>query len=193
VQTLRPIAEELDRIHPHPPLLPSDPALRLVVEEADQFGFDALQTPLGRILWNALHRDHSSLRSYSQGARLGLPISIALLMAGPVAAAQARLWKAGDATVRNDLAALPEVLNQIDAWCEAGVLNGEQLNLADFRFAPSLRLAMTADDLRPLIAGRPAGDLAMRVVPNYPGRMPPILPPAWLEPLRGEAKPAPAI
>jgi hypothetical protein len=45
---------------------------------------------------------------------------------------------------------------------------------------------MTLQDLRPSIENRPAGALAKRVVPNYPGHTPPILPPAWLEPLRGE-------
>ena len=45
---------------------------------------------------------------------------------------------------------------------------------------------MTLDDLRPAIEGRPAGELAKRVVPDYPGHAPPILPAAWLEPLRGE-------
>jgi hypothetical protein len=43
---------------------------------------------------------------------------------------------------------------------------------------------MTLDDLRPLIEDRPAGKLADRVIPEYPGRTPPILPAAWLEPLR---------
>ena len=51
-------------------------------------------------------------------------------------------------------------------------------------------LAMTMDDLRPSIEGRPAGELAKRVVPNYPGKTPPILPPAWLQPLRSETAPA---
>jgi len=41
--------------------------------------------------------------------------------------------------------------------------------------------------LRPSIEGRPAGELAKRVVPNYPGKTPPILPPAWLQPLRSES------
>ena len=43
---------------------------------------------------------------------------------------------------------------------------------------------MTLDDLRPAIENRPAGALAKRVVPDYPGQTPPILPAAWLEPLR---------
>jgi hypothetical protein len=50
---------------------------------------------------------------------------------------------------------------------------------------------MTLDDLRPAIASRPAGELAMRAVPDFPGKAPPVLPPAWLAPLR-EAEQAPA-
>ena len=48
------------------------------------------------------------------------------------------------------------------------MLNGEQLNAADFQIAPSLGLAMTLDDLRPAIENRPAGALAKRVVPELP-------------------------
>ena len=69
------------------------------------------------------------------------------------------------------------------------MLDGEQLNAADFQIAPSIGLAMTLDDLRPAIERRPAGELAKRVVPDYPGKTPPILPAAWLEPLRGAAAP----
>jgi hypothetical protein len=44
---------------------------------------------------------------------------------------------------------------------------------------------MTLDDLRPHIAARPAGELALRAIPVFPGEAPPVLPPAWLEPIRG--------
>jgi hypothetical protein len=43
---------------------------------------------------------------------------------------------------------------------------------------------MSLDDLRPAIENRPVGELAHRVVPDYLGRIPPVLPAAWLEPLR---------
>jgi hypothetical protein len=43
---------------------------------------------------------------------------------------------------------------------------------------------MTLDDLRSAIDGRPAGEMALRVVPDFPGHAGPILPAAWLEPLR---------
>jgi hypothetical protein len=44
---------------------------------------------------------------------------------------------------------------------------------------------MAFDDLRPYIEARPCGDLATRVVPDFPGRIPQVLPPEWLEPLKG--------
>ena len=78
------------------------------------------------------------------------------------------------------------LLDKVDALIESGVVNGERPNAADFQIAPSIGLAMTPDDLRPLIEKRPAGDLARRFVPDYPGKMPPVLPAEWLAPLRGE-------
>jgi glutathione S-transferase len=187
VQGSREIARELDRLQPDPPLFPSDPDLRIAVEEAERFGDEDLQPPIRRILWNALGRDRSPLRSYGEGAKLGIPIGLAIRTAPPIIAFAVRYNEASDENVRHDLAAFPGVLKRIDDWCESGVLNAEQLNAADFQIAPSIRLAMTLDDLRPPIERRPAGELAMRVVPDYPGHAPPVLPPAWLEPLRESA------
>jgi glutathione S-transferase len=191
VQGTRAIARELDRIQPEPPLFPADAEQRTAIEEAERFGDEDLQAPVRRILWNSIKRDRGPLRSYSEGAKIGIPIGIAVRTAGPFVAYAARYNKADDEHVRHDLAALPGMLQRIDDWCEAGVLDGEQLYAADFQIAPSIRLAMTLDDLGPSIARRPAGRLAMRVVPDYPGKAAPILPPQWLEPLR-ESAPATA-
>jgi glutathione S-transferase len=191
VQGSRQIARELDRMQPEPPLFPSDPGMRLAVEEAERFGDQDLQAPIRRILWNAIRRDRNVLASYAEGARLGIPTGLAVKTGAPIVAAAARLNQANDSNVRHDLGALPGMLKRIDDWCEEGVLNGEQLNAADFQIAPSLRLVMTLDDVRPWIADRPAGALAMRAVPDLPGHTPPILPAAWLEPLR-EAAATPA-
>ncbi len=187
VQGSREIARELERLRPEPALFPSDPDKRAAVEEAERFGDEELQHPIRQLLWWSMKKDKAPLRSYSEGAKLGVPIDLAMMTAGPIVALSARFNEADDENVRRDLAALPELLNRVDAWIEAGVLNGEQLNAADFQIAPSLGLAMTMDDLRPSIEGRPAGELAKRVVPDYPGKTPPILPPAWLQPLRSEA------
>ena len=103
--------------------------------------------------------------------------------AWPIIKLASRFNEASDENVRRDLAALPGMLQQVDDWIAAGVLGGEEPNAADLQIAPSVRLAMTFDDLRPAIESRPAGKLAMRVVPDYPGKTPPVFPPAWLEPL----------
>jgi glutathione S-transferase len=184
VQGSRQIARELERLRPEPPLFPADPEQRAAVEEAERFGDEELQAPMRQLLWWAIKRDKEPLRSYSEGAKLGLPISLAMKTAAPIVALSARFNEADDDHARAALASLPAMLERIDDWIAAGVLNGERLNAADFQIAPSLGLAMTMDDLRPAIESRPAGALARRVVPNYPGRTPPILPADWLAPLR---------
>lgn len=184
VQGSRRIARELERLQPDPPLFPADPDLRAAVEEAERFGDEELQAPVRQLLWWAIKRDREPLRSYSEGAKLGLPISLAMKTAAPIVALSARFNEADDEHARRALAELPAMLDRIDDWIAAGILNGERLNAADFQIAPSLGLAMTMDDLRPAIESRPAAALAKRVVPDYPGRTPPILPTEWLEPMR---------
>ncbi|HEY6144943.1 MAG TPA: glutathione S-transferase N-terminal domain-containing protein [Solirubrobacterales bacterium] len=186
VQGSRPIARELDRLRPEPPLLPADPAQRAAVEEAERFGDEELQHPIRQILWWGMKKDHGPLRSYSEGARIGVPIGLAVKTAAPIVALSARFNEASDENARQALAALPALLDKVDALIESGVINGPQPNAADFQIAPSIGLAMTLDDLRPAIENRPAAALARRFVPNYPGQMPPVLPPEWLAPLRGE-------
>jgi glutathione S-transferase len=186
VQGSREIARELDRLRPEPPLFPSDPERRAAVEEAERFGDEELQHPIRQIIWWAFQRDKSPLRSYAEGAKLGVPIGLAVRTAAPIIAMEKRINEATDENVRADLTAFGTLLDRVDELIAAGVVDGEQLNAADFQIAPSLRLAMTLQDLRPLIDARPAGKLARRVVPNFPGDFPPVLPPAWLQPLRGE-------
>jgi glutathione S-transferase len=188
VQGSREIARELERIQPEPALFPSDAAARSAVEAAESWGDETLQGVARRVLWNALRRDRHPLASYSEGAHLGVPIGLAVATGQPLVALAARTNKSTDENVRADLAALPGMLQRIDDWIAAGVLGGPQLNAADFQIGTSVRLLMTLEDLRPFIADRPAGQLAMRVDPSYPGSAPPILPAAWLEPLRSSAE-----
>jgi glutathione S-transferase len=180
----REIARELDRISPEPPLYPSDPDKRAAVEDAERWGDEVLQAPVRRILWNALKRDRAPLRSYAEGARLGVPIGLAIRTAAPIVAGAARMNSADDETVRADLAALPGQLQRVDDWIAEGVLGGDPPNAADLQIAASLRLLMTLDDLRPALEERRAGQMTMRAIPEFPGHAAPVLPPAWLEPLR---------
>jgi glutathione S-transferase len=184
VQGSREIARELERLRPEPALFPADPEKRAAVEEAERFGDEQLQHPIRQTIWWAFQQNKAPLRSYSEGARLGIPIGLAVRTAAPIIALEKRINEASDENVRADLEALGGLLQRVDDMIAAGTLDGEELNAADFQIAPSIRLAMTLQDLRPLIEPRPAGRLARRVQAEIAGDFPPVLPPAWLEPLR---------
>jgi glutathione S-transferase len=180
VQGSRPIARALDRLQPEPPLFPADPDGRAAVEDAERFGDEELQHPLRQLLWWAFKRDKESLRSYSEGAHMGVPVGLAVKTGGPLVALAARFNEATDENVRAALATLPDLLDRVDAYIADGTIGGTEPNAADFQIATSIGLALTLDDLKPLIESRPCAALAERYVPDYPGRTPPIFPPAWL-------------
>jgi glutathione S-transferase len=182
IQGSREIARELDRIQPDPPLFPSDPDQRAKVEEAEAWGDEFQQRPR-QLSWWAFKRNRPPMASYSEGARLGIPVGLAVKTGGPLVAIAARLNESTDENVRANLASLPGDLDRIDGWIADGVMGGEP-NAADYQIAPSVRLAMTFDDLRPAMEQRPAGQLAMRLIPDFPGRTPPIFPADWLTGLR---------
>jgi glutathione S-transferase len=185
VQGSREISRDLERRKPEPALFPADPERRAAVEEAERFGDEELQHPIRQAIWWSLRRNVPAIESYSEGARLGLPInSVTVKSAAPLAMLSARFNEATDENVRAALAALPGLLQRVDDLIEAGTIGGAELNAADFQIAPSVRLAMTLQDLRPLIESRPAGEHAKRVQPQISGDCPPCLPPAWLQPLR---------
>ncbi len=181
VQGSRPIARDLERRVPEPPLFPADPAARAAVEEAERFGDEELQHPIRQLLWWGFKHDKEPLRSYSEGAHIGLPIGLAMKTAAPIVAMSARFNEADDASAQAALAALPALLDQVDAFIAAGTIGGTEPNAGDFQVATSIGLAMTMADLRPAIEGRPAAALAERIVPDYPGHTPPIFPAAWLD------------
>jgi glutathione S-transferase len=158
----RAIMAELDRRVAEPPLYPDDR-----VREADRWGEQVFQPVARHIIWPSLAKDPVALHSFQQGSRLpALPLPV----------------------MRDDLAALPEQLDRIDAWVAEGVLDGDGLNAADLQIGATLNLLMALDDLRPLIEPRPAGRLARRIFEPIAGRVPAgMIPAAWLP-----AKPAAA-
>jgi glutathione S-transferase len=180
VQGSREIARALDRIQPDPPLFPADPDARAAVEDAERFGDDELQHPIRQLLWWGFKREKENLRAYSEGAHLGVPIGLAIKTGGPLVALSAHFNEATDANARAALVALPHLLDRVDAYIADGTFGAPDPNAADFQIATSLGLALTLDDLKPLIEPRPCAALAHRYVPDYPGHTPPILPPAWL-------------
>ena len=184
LQGSRTIARALDALRPEPPLFPADPERREAVERAEAWGDEVLQPVPRRLSWAAFKRDRAPLGSFAEGARLGIPTELATRTSAPVVALAARLNRAGDEQVRSDLERLPAMLDRIDGWIEEGVLGGSEPNAADYQIATSVRLLSCFDDLRPALEGRPAERLARQLVPDFPGRVPPVFPPSWLEGLR---------
>jgi glutathione S-transferase len=180
IQGSRNIARELDAMRPQPPLFPADPERRVAVQRVEEWGDEMLQPLARRLVWAGLKRDRSTLRSFLEGARLGLPKGLAARTATPLVFLSARLNRASDDAARADLAALPGLLDQVDGWIGEGILGGAERNAADFQVATSLCLVMALEDVRPLIEGRPAERLARDVVPSFPGRLGPVFPRDWL-------------
>jgi len=180
LQGTREISAALDAIRPEPPLFPSDPQARAAVEEAERWGDEVYQPVPRRLVWASLKRDRSTVRSYLEGAKMGVPVSVATLAAPPIISAAARLNHATDETIRSDLAGLPSLLDHVDSLIRSGVIGGPELNAADFQIATSSALLATMEDLEPLLAGRPLLGHARRVAPQYPGHLPKVLPAAWL-------------
>ena len=178
------IARELDRLRPDPPLFPADPGRRRAVEEAERWGEEELQHPVRQISLWTMRASRAPIRSYMGRSVMGVPAALAALLAPPFIDRGVRVNEATDEAVRANLAALDSMLHRVEEWIAAGVLDGEELNAADFQIGASVRLLLTFQDLRPLIEDRPACRLARRAVPVYRGDAPPVFPPAWLEPLR---------
>ncbi len=183
IQGTRWIARALDEIVPERPLFPADPERRKAVQTAERWG-EEFQNATRRIFYCAARRDRSVFPSVMTAER-GLPMRVVLRVASPLIVRLATgAHRASDEAGREDMELLPERLDQIDAWIEAGVLGGAELNAADFQIAPNLSALLLAEDLAPYIHGRPAEALARRVAPGYVGRVPRGVAPAeWLPPL----------
>jgi glutathione S-transferase len=180
IQTTGAIARELERARPEPPLLPADAAARAEVEAIETWCDGDFQQMGRRLVYWALARNGSAVESYLEGSKLILPRFMVTPLAPLVVRILKRDHQARDEAVRQDLAALPGLLDRIDGWIAGGVLGGSPPNVADYQVATSLALLMSHDDLRPVIAARPAGELATRLAPDLPGRMPPAFPRVWL-------------
>ena len=178
------ISRALDELQPDPPLFPADPAARAAVQEAERWGEETLQPVPRRLSWWALRRDRTPMRSMAQGARLHVPLGLAIKTAQPIVWVEARINDADDAAIEADLAALPAMLDHVDALLGDGVLGGPSLNAADYQIATSVRLLLCFEDLRPAIDRRRAGDYARDVVRDFPGVIPPVLPAGAIAALR---------
>ena len=182
LQGTKAIALALDALVPDPPLLPADPEPRAAVEAAESWGDEVLQPVPRRLVWASLKRDHSTIATYLEGSRTGLPGPVVARAALPTIPLAVRLNKATDENVRRDLEALPGLIEHVDELIADGTLGGAERNVADYQVATSVSLLLTMDDLRPYIEGHPAERHARAIVERQPGRLRPALPADWLPP-----------
>jgi glutathione S-transferase len=196
VQGTRWIARYLDEIVPDRPLFPADPIERKAVQDAERWG-EEFQNATRRIFYYAARRDKQAFTSFMTPRR-SPPMRLALLIARPLIVRLATgAHRASDAAGREDLELLGERLDQIDEWIVQGLLNGPELNAADFQIAPNVSGLLLSEDLAPYIRDRPAAAFARRVAPGYVGHLAAVIPPDALAALRSHrtapaAAPSPA-
>ena len=167
------ISRELERLRPDPPLFPAE--RRAAVEDAERWGEAVLQPVTGRVFHWALAHDRGLREWLARSAGAPAPALLARL-GTPLARVFAR--DAPDAAVRHDVRELPALLDRVDALIAAGTI-GAAPTAADFQIATTVREVMSYECLAPLVEGRPAADLALRVLPEW-AESPVRLPPGWL-------------
>jgi glutathione S-transferase len=180
-----------DGLQPEPRLYPGDPA----VDEAERWGDEELQTAARWIIAYALSKRPGAGDSYLAGANLPrLPAVLSAPATRAVFSAELRILGEGPSGAERWLGELPALLDRVDELIAEGVIGGERPNAADLQIAASVRLLLTLADLRDPIDARPAGRLARRLMPRYPGDVPAgALPPDWIPSLEaGTPATAPA-
>ena len=131
------------------------------------------QSFVRRVLWPTFKAHPEAMATFSDGSKLpAMPVPVLKLIAPVATRIEMKANEATPATYPVDLRSLPDMLDRIDDWIADGVMGGEQPNAADLQIATSVRLLMAFADLRPLIEERPAGQLALRLFPDFPGDVP---------------------
>jgi glutathione S-transferase len=183
LQSSRAISRALEEAKPEPPLFPADPQRRLEVEEAESWGDEVLQDVPRRIVrWLSVHRPETKVMIARD---VGIPLPrFAAWINTPSARHLARKVDA-DSRVEEAIASVPDVIGHVDELIASGVIGQDTPNAADFQIATSVRSLLNVMDLDPATQGRPAAELAMRLLPSFGTDFPPgLLPPQWLTPLR---------
>jgi glutathione S-transferase len=162
VQGNRNIARFLDELDPDPPLIPRHRTT--AIAEAERFADEVLQTLARRLVLAAGRRDLAELEDHADSGRLGPILAPSKRRRSLVMRMAPRYFGITDETEALDLAALPGVLDRLDSLVSEGVLDGAELNAADFQVAPSLWLLDYRLDLRDAVQSRRSWRLAERVL-----------------------------
>jgi glutathione S-transferase len=162
------ILERLEQMAPDPPLYPEP--IADAVREAEQWGDRELQDLGRRLPWGALHFRPEAMGSF--GGAAGPLDPAGTDFAIRFARAMWKYHRISAEQLAQDLAGLPAKLDHVDAVARDGVVLREEPTAADLQIGATLRVLLTVGDLRPLIEGRPAEELARRWFPDYAGDVP---------------------
>jgi glutathione S-transferase len=168
------IMRALEGLRPEPSIVPSDPDLRVRVDEADEWGDFVFQEQVRWIGLQAVRERPDAFATFFEGYDLKRPPAALVRRFGPaLILSEMKTLGHTPERVRDEyLPALPGHLDRIDALIAEGVIGQPDPNVADFQIAASVRLLLNFADLREGIEGRPCGQLARRLVPDYPGAVP---------------------
>ncbi len=161
------ILARLEELAPDPPLFPEPIADR--VREAERWGDVELQDLGRRLPWGALHFRPEAMGSFGGAGPLdpsGTDFAIRYVRAS---------WKYHGISCERlaaDLTDLPAKIAHVDALVAGGVLGGDEPNAADLQIGATLRVLLNVGDVRPLIEGRPAEQVARRFFADYAGDIP---------------------
>jgi glutathione S-transferase len=192
VQGSRHIARALDERWPEPALFPVDPEARARVEHAEQWGEEELQPVPRRLFRFASAHNPKLRRGVARAAGIPAPGLVAAASRPAVAyyvrTVEADGRRATEAGVRADLAALPAMLDRVDRLLADGTLTLDPPNAASLQILVTVRLLDAFEDLHDHVATHPCSVPARELFADYPVRLPRVLDPEWLEPLRAAAR-----
>ncbi len=180
----RAILARLEALAPEPTLYPE--AIADEVREAERWGDEVLQDLGRRLPWAALHFRPEAMGTLGGAGALdpaGTDFAMKYVRAS---------WKYHGITAERlaeDLAGLPEKLDRIGAYEEAGVIGGEEPTAADLQIGATVRVLLVVGDLIPLIEGTAGERIALRWFPDYPGGVPAgAYPAGWVPPRGAETR-----
>lgn len=162
------IARAVDQLRPDPPLYPADPDARLRVESAEHWGDATFQMVPRRILRLGMARD-SELRTWLGETDGSLPFaSIASRATAPIARYYARVVAADPEHVRQSIAELPAMLDQVDRLFADGTLSQEPPNAATLQILSTVRSLLGFGDFEEQVSARAYAPLARKLFPHFP-------------------------
>jgi glutathione S-transferase len=158
-QGTRELPRVLDQLVPERPLVPDDPEGL----EAEAWADDVLQQWARRMVASTGVRDPDALAGRGADGRLGALLSPFDIPRRAIARGVLVAFRVTKEQERDDRERTGEILDRVDAWIEAGVLNGDELRSPDYAVASSLALAEYVLELQPDLRRRPLIALMDRV------------------------------